>query len=144
KIANDTAKELVEIVGSITKASVLVGEITAASNEQSIAISQVNQAVNQVSQVVQTNSATAEEGASASEELSSQAEMLKQMISSIKLRKNAAVAGKYEELSPEILKMLENMYENKKVNLSNFKEDKEEKDTQNIKISLNDNEFDKY
>lgn len=144
KIANDTAKGLVEIVESITKASVLVREITTASNEQSIAISQVNQAVSQVSEVVQTNSATAEEGASASEELSSQAEMLKQMVNNIKLRKNAAVAGKYEELSPEILKMLENMYGNKKANVSSSTDDKEETEVKSIKIALNDNEFDKY
>jgi methyl-accepting chemotaxis protein len=144
KIANDTAKELVEIVGSITKASVLVREITAASNEQSIAIAQVNEAVNQVSQVVQTNSATAEEGASASEELSSQAEMLKQMVNAIKLRKNIAVAGKYEELSPEVLKMLENMYKDKKEDVSSTRDKKEVSEDKKIKISLNDNEFDKY
>lgn len=144
KIANDTAKELVEIVASITKASTLVGEITSASNEQSVAISQVNQAVNQVSQVIQTNSATAEESASASEELSSQAEMLKQLVGNMKLRKNAGIASKYEELSPEVLKMLEDMYKDKKTNISSPGEDKAETDGKKIKISLSDKEFDKY
>ncbi|MEA4847873.1 MAG: methyl-accepting chemotaxis protein [Clostridiaceae bacterium] len=144
KIANNTAKELVEIVESITKASVLVGEIAAASNEQSTAISQVDQAINEISQVVQTNSATAEESASASEELSSQAEMLKEMVNRIKLRKNAAAAGKYEELSPEVLKMLENMYKDKKAEVSSPEEKKEEIENKSIKISLNDKEFDKY
>ncbi|NLK35901.1 MAG: hypothetical protein GX301_10795 [Gracilibacteraceae bacterium] len=144
KIANNTAKELVEIVDSITKASVLVSEISAASNEQSNAISQIDQAINEISQVVQTNSATAEEGASASEELSSQAEMMKEMVNSIKLRKDTAAAVKYEELSPEILKMLENMNKDKKTTISNSVEDKEEEKNKIIKISLNDNEFDKY
>ena len=144
KIANNTAKELVEIVDSITKASVLVSEISAASNEQSNAISQIDQAINEISQVVQTNSATAEEGSSASEELSSQAEMMKEMVNSIKLRKDTAAAVKYEELSPEILKMLENMNKDKKTTISNSVEDKEEEKNKIIKISLNDNEFDKY
>ncbi|HRU41240.1 MAG TPA: methyl-accepting chemotaxis protein [Candidatus Diapherotrites archaeon] len=144
KIANNTAKELVEIVDSITKASVLVSEISAASNEQSNAISQIDQAINEISQVVQTNSATAEEGASASEELSSQAEMMKEMVNNIKLRKDAAAAGKYEELSPEIIKMLENMYKDKKTAVSNPEENKAEAENKKIKISLSDNEFDKY
>ena len=144
KIANDTAKALIEIVDSIAKASVLVAEITSASNEQASAISQVDQAINQVSQVVQTNSATAEESASASEELSSQAEMMKQLVSNFKLRKNVAVANKYEELSPEILKMLEDMYEKKKPNVMSLRDDNEELDPTKIKISLSDKEFDKY
>jgi len=144
KIANNTAKELVEIVDSITKASVLVSEISAASNEQSNAISQIDQAINEISQVVQTNSATAEEGASASEELSSQAEMMKEMVNNIKLRKDTAAAGKYEELSPEIIKMLENMYKDKKTAVCNPEGNKAETENKKIKISLNDNEFDKY
>lgn len=144
KIANDTAKALIEIVDSIAKASVLVAEITSASNEQASAISQVDQAINQVSQVVQTNSATAEESASASEELSSQAEMMKQLVSNFKLRKNVAVANKYEELSPDILKMLEDMYEKKKTNVTSLRDDNEELDPTKIKISLSDKEFDKY
>lgn len=144
KIANDTARELMEIVNSITRASVLVGEITAASNEQNMAISQVNQAVNQVSQVVQTNSATAEESASASEELSSQAEMLKQLVGKFKLRKSAAAVGRFEELSPEMIRMLENMYKSKKLSGGSLREDNEETDGTKIKISLNDMEFDKY
>lgn len=144
KIANDTAKDLVEIVESITKASVLVGEISSASNEQSNAISQIDQAINEISQVVQTNSATAEEGASASEELSSQAEMMKETINSIKLRRSIATAEKYEEMSPEILKMLENMYKGKKADMSSQEENEEEAENKRIKIVLNDNEFDKY
>lgn len=144
KIANDTANALIEIVDSITKASDLVEEITSASNEQANAISQVNQAINEVSQVVQTNSATAEEGASASEELSSQAEMMKQFVSKFKLREAVPVANKYEELSPEILKMLEDMYENKKENAISYSEGNGEADTSKIKISLDDKEFDKY
>ena len=86
EIANNTEQSLGEIVGSITKTTELVSQISSASNEQASAISQVSQAVDQVSDVTQTNSATAEESASASEELSSQAEMLKQMVGKFKLK----------------------------------------------------------
>jgi len=70
--------------------------------------------------------------------------MLKEMVNRIKLRKNAAATGKYEELSPEVLKMLENMYKDKKAEVSSPEEKKEEIENKSIKISLNDKEFDKY
>lgn len=85
-IANNTAKALYEIVDGVSKATVLVSEIAASSNEQATGISQINLAIDQVSQVVQTNSSTAEESAAASEELSSQSELLKEMVSGFKLK----------------------------------------------------------
>lgn len=44
-IAHDTAEALAEIVGGISKATTLVGEIATASNEQASGVSQFNQAV---------------------------------------------------------------------------------------------------
>jgi methyl-accepting chemotaxis protein len=110
KIANDTAGALNKIVEGVTKAANLVGEIAVASNEQAMGISQVNQGIMQVSEVTQTNSATSQESAAASEELSSQAEMLKEMVGKFKLKKvmNSGYNGK-EELSPEMVRILENM-----------------------------------
>ena len=87
KIANETAEALNHIVTDITKATVLVGDIAAASNDQASAITQIDQAVLEVSQVTQINSATSEEGAAASEELSSQAAVLKEMVGRFKLKK---------------------------------------------------------
>lgn len=87
-IANNTAKALYEIVDGVTKATILVAEIAASSNEQATGISQINLGLEQVSQVVQTNSATSEESAAASEELSSQAELLKEMVGDFKLKNN--------------------------------------------------------
>lgn len=55
----------------------LVGEIAAASSEQSQGIEQVNIAVSEMDKVVQQNAATAEESASASEEMNAQAEQMK-------------------------------------------------------------------
>ncbi len=59
------------------KASELVGEIAAASQEQAQGIEQINKAVSEVDKVVQRNAASAEESASAAEEMSAQAETIK-------------------------------------------------------------------
>ncbi|RKL62407.1 HAMP domain-containing protein [Thermoanaerobacteraceae bacterium SP2] len=144
KIANNTAIALNKIVDGVTKAATLVGEIASASNDQAAAIAQINQGIAQVSQVVQTNSATSEESAAASEELSSQAEVLKDMISRFKLKKVDKSLDKLEELSPEILKMLEDMSEKKKNNSSPAEEAHVEVAASKTKIALSDNEFGKY
>jgi methyl-accepting chemotaxis protein len=86
KIVNETASALAKIVAGIEQVAYLVGNINAASNEQSLGIAQVNQGIMQVSQVVQTNAATSEESAAASEEMSSQAQFLMEMIEQFKLR----------------------------------------------------------
>ena len=82
QIAQQTSKALEEMVGSISKVTDLVAEISVASNEQAQGISQVNQGLVQIDQGVQQNTATAEESAAAAEELSSQAGQLKHMLSS--------------------------------------------------------------
>ena len=79
-IANEVAKVLDEIVGSVGKTTELVGEISAASQEQAQGIDQVNTAVTQMDKVTQQNAANAEESASASEELSAQAMSMNQVV----------------------------------------------------------------
>lgn len=140
KIANETAEALNKIVDEVAKAASLVSDIAVASNEQAAAIEQINQGITQVSQVVQTNSATSEESAAASEELSSQAEFLRESIGKFKL-KNVKQAGynRYKELSPEIMKMLEDITEKKRQTDISKEEDNSEH-----KIVLNGNEFGKY
>jgi len=135
KIANDTAKALKDIVDEVAKAATLVGDIAAASNEQATAISQINQAIAQVSQVVQTNSATAQESASASEELSAQASVLQDDVSKFKLSKISSRSQGVEGLSPDILRVIENMIgKSKQGPLAVPK----------AEIILDDNEFGKY
>lgn len=63
----------------------MISSITASSNDQATAISQIDQAISQVSTVVQTNAATSEQCAAASEELSNQAVTLRELISQYKL-----------------------------------------------------------
>jgi methyl-accepting chemotaxis protein len=66
------------MVPSIVKTSDLVQEITAASQEQSSGVGQINAAMGQLSQVTQQNAASSEELAATAEEMSSQAEQLQQ------------------------------------------------------------------
>jgi hypothetical protein len=79
-ISSEVATLLDEIAGNNGKVNDLVGEIAAASNEQSQGIDQINTAVGQMDQITQSNAANAEESASASEELSAQAEALSGMV----------------------------------------------------------------
>jgi len=85
-IAGSTETALQEIVTGVMKATDLVSEIAAASNEQSQGIGQINQGLNQIDQVTQQNTANAEESAAAAEELSGQAEQLRHMLSRFKLK----------------------------------------------------------
>lgn len=143
KIAKETAEALSKIVTGVEKVANLVSDISMASNEQSTGINQVNQGLIQVSQVVQTNSATSEESAAASEELSSQASLLKQMVGKFKLRQNYAGYSSMDELSPEVLHMLESLAKKKQGTTS---QEGHGYDNQIPKASivLNDKEFGKY
>lgn len=66
-------------------ASDLMGEISAASSEQSAGVSQVGEAVTQMDQVTQQNAALVEEMAAAASSLKSQAQELVQTVSVFKL-----------------------------------------------------------
>jgi methyl-accepting chemotaxis protein len=62
-----------------------VQEITAASEEQSSGVGQINAAIVQLSQTTQQNASSSEELAATAEEMSSQAEQLQQTMSFFKL-----------------------------------------------------------
>lgn len=144
KIAIETADALNKIVDGVAKVANIVSDIAVASNEQASGIAQVNQGIMQVSEVVQTNSATSEESAAASEELSSQAELLKEQVSRFKIKINQSSYKGFEGLSPEILRMLESMMDNKKGNFKPFNEAGSEAAVTRTKIALSDKEFGKY
>ena len=145
RIANETAEALNKIVGDVAKAAELVGDIAVASNEQANAIGQINQGIMQVSQVVQSNSATSEEGAAASEELSGQADLLKEMVGKFKLKGIEKIHRKTDELSPEVLKLIEDMAEKKRAGIEEeIKGEMDVTDHKKAKIVLSDKEFGKY
>jgi methyl-accepting chemotaxis protein len=86
QIAEQTAVSLTEIVNGINRSAALISEIADSSEEQSVAINQINEGISQVSEVVQKNSATAEECAASAEELNAQSVILANHVAQFSLR----------------------------------------------------------
>ncbi|EMS88223.1 methyl-accepting chemotaxis protein [Leptospira noguchii] len=79
-IAERAGDLISQIVPSIRKTADLVQEITAASDEQSSGVSEINKAMGQLDQVSQQNASASEELAAISEEMNAQAEQLKESV----------------------------------------------------------------
>ena len=82
-----------EIVDSVKRVTDIMGEITAASQEQSTGIEQVNQAIAQMDQVTQQNAALVEEAAAAAQSMQEQAASLVESVSVFKLDAGGAPAA---------------------------------------------------
>jgi methyl-accepting chemotaxis protein len=80
KVAERSGQLLLELVPAIRKTADLVQEVSAASQEQSTGVAQINKAMSQVEHVTQRNASAAEELASTAEEMHSQAESLQQLV----------------------------------------------------------------
>ncbi|MBD7959557.1 methyl-accepting chemotaxis protein [Comamonas avium] len=90
KHVESAGKTMQEVVGSIQRVGDIIGEITAAANEQSGGISQVNQAVGDIDRMTQQNAALVEESAAAAESLKEQAERLAGVVQQFKLDHQAS------------------------------------------------------
>ena len=84
ELAEKAGKLLDEMVPNIKRTSDLVQEITAASEEQSSGVGQINAAVGQLNQTAQQNASSSEELAATAEEMSGQAEQLRQLMALFK------------------------------------------------------------
>ena len=82
-VSGEVAGILAGIVESVRKLAQLIGDVSAASDEQAKGIGQIGSAVTEMDRVTQSNAASAEESASASEELYSQAKDLAGMVTSL-------------------------------------------------------------
>ena len=82
-----------EVVNSIRRVTDIMGEISAASAEQSAGVSQVGEAVVQMDQTTQQNAALVEEMAAAASSLSSQAQDLVQTVAVFQLGAGHAVSA---------------------------------------------------
>jgi len=89
ELVTKTNKDFSLVAGSIMKATELVGEIAAASDEQAQGIEQLNKAVGEMDRVIQQNAANAQESASAAEEMNAQADQMKEIV-----RELVALAGR--------------------------------------------------
>jgi methyl-accepting chemotaxis protein len=85
ELVNRSGATLQGIVGSVKRVTDIVGEIAAASAEQSTGVDQVNTAITQMDQVTQSNSAQTEELASTAQALADQAARLTQLVGKFKV-----------------------------------------------------------
>ncbi|HZF81598.1 MAG TPA: methyl-accepting chemotaxis protein, partial [Rubrivivax sp.] len=98
-LVDQAGATMAEVVGSIRRVTDIMGEISAASVEQSAGVSQVGDAVSQMDRVTQQNAALVEESAAAAESLKSQAQQLVQAVAVFKLR----TGGSAPAVPPQIV-----------------------------------------
>jgi methyl-accepting chemotaxis protein len=96
-ISERAGELLKEMVPSIVKTADLVQEISAASEEQSSGIGEINGAMTQLDTVTQNNAALSEELASTAEEMNSQALALEDMMSFFKIKQAEGSRAKKNE-----------------------------------------------
>jgi len=84
---------MTEVVSSIRRVTDIMGEISAASHEQSAGVSQVGGAVSEIDQATQQNAALVEESAAAAESLKQQATRLVASVAVFKLEGDAHQAA---------------------------------------------------
>jgi methyl-accepting chemotaxis protein-1 (serine sensor receptor) len=88
-LVDEAGRSMQDIVQQIQRVATLIGEITAATLEQTNGISQVGTAVNQLDHVTQQNAALVEESAAAAESLKQQALRLTATVSTFRLDASA-------------------------------------------------------
>ena len=85
RLCDDAGRTMVDIVAQVRRVTDLIGEISAASHEQSTGIGQIGDAVQQLDQVTQQNAALVEESAAAAESLKHQAAQLAATVAQFRL-----------------------------------------------------------
>ena len=90
QLVDRAGETMTEIVNSIARVTDIMGEISAASTEQSTGVSQIGDAISQMDQATQQNAALVEESAAAAESLKDQAQQLVQVVAVFKLAGRAA------------------------------------------------------
>ena len=96
-----------EVVASIRRVTDIMGEISAASSEQSAGVSQVGEAVTQMDQATQQNAALVEEMAAAAGSLNTQAQDLVQAVAVFKLAQGQGFASAVKRApAPQVTKAM--------------------------------------
>lgn len=95
-LAGQAGETMAQVIISIKRATDIMGQISAASSEQSLGVSQVGEAVTQMDQVTQQNAALVEQMAAAASSLTTQAHDLVKTVAVFKL---ANVSGSSDGLA---------------------------------------------
>jgi methyl-accepting chemotaxis protein len=86
RLVSDAGRTMTDIVTSVQRVTDIIGEITAATADQSQGIDAVNGSVVQLDQMTQQNAALVEQSAAAAESLSEQAQRLAEVVGTFKLQ----------------------------------------------------------
>ena len=89
RLVEEAGTVISDLVAGVRRVTDIVGEISAASQEQTSGLEQVNQAISQMDQVTQQNAALVEEAAAATGSLESQATQLVQAVAVFRIHANA-------------------------------------------------------
>ncbi|WP_321895098.1 methyl-accepting chemotaxis protein [Paraburkholderia heleia] len=92
-LAHEAGTTMEEVTQAVARVTDIMGEIAAASTEQSRGIEQVNQAITQMDEVTQQNAALVEEAAAASKSLEDQGRQLNQAVSFFRLDSQAVLVA---------------------------------------------------
>ena len=90
-LVDEAGRTMTEIIGAVQRVTDIMGEIAAASQEQSSGIEQVARAVTQMDEVTQQNAALVEEAAAAAQSLEDQAAKLRQAVAVFQLDDESTV-----------------------------------------------------
>ena len=90
-----------EIVASVKRVTDIMGEISAASEEQSSGIDQVNRAVSQMDEVTQQNAALVEEAAAAAGSLQEQSQRLAEAVAVFKINAGEVIEVPAQQLAQQ-------------------------------------------
>jgi methyl-accepting chemotaxis protein/methyl-accepting chemotaxis protein-1 (serine sensor receptor) len=93
QLVDQAGRTMEEVVLSVKRVTDIMGEISAASQEQSQGIEQVNQAISQMDEITQQNAALVEQAAAASESMREQAEQLSRAVAAFKLEQGIVAAA---------------------------------------------------
>ncbi|MBC8637175.1 Tar ligand binding domain-containing protein [Caballeronia sp. EK] len=91
-LVDEAGRTMNEIIGAVQRVTDIMGEIAAASEEQSSGIEQVSRAVTQMDEVTQQNAALVEEAAAAAQSLEDQAARLRQAVAVFQVADGAPLA----------------------------------------------------
>ena len=100
KLVENAGSTMQEIVSSVQRVTDIMGEIAAASVEQSSGIDQVNTAITTMDEVTQQNAALVEQAAAAAESLVDQAVNLMDVVGSFKLKGASHMSERRTSSSP--------------------------------------------
>ncbi len=89
-LAGDAGRTMADVTQAIARVTDIMGEIAAASNEQSRGIEQVGVAITQMDEVTQQNAALVEQAAAASQSLDEQGRQLSQAVAFFRVAAKAA------------------------------------------------------